>query len=233
MKTFLRYLCFLLIFVSHGVNSQTPVAFCRVGEHHDSLITNVPSYQKLYLKKKKEWNDWVTRQNSLRNSQQSNFTVPIVFHDLYSGTFGSVLNYQNVVNTLNQQFSGQNPLGQEQGIDTHIQFCLKTMDEAGQNYTGISTQHHSNIGSVNPYNLTQLTYINSVVAPFVFSKQKVCNIFIVDDFSITGMQGYSFLPYAVGLKKLLTKMVFLYVCSFYDKNIKFFIIGCYLLDIQN
>lgn len=133
----------------------------------------------------------------------------VVFHDMTGSTNPPTSNYLTIVAALNDIYRGDalsglqyqyNTLPSKQnGIDTHLQFCLAAKDINGDPYPLLQSRHQSSLPSISSSDMDQIqTIVNESGSSARFPTTKYINIYIVDNIS-GNTAGFAFLPSAHGI----------------------------------
>ena len=184
---------FFFIF-SKQIIAQNLVGY-TCGTNHD--VEKHPFQEETYQQHKSEFEQYYKRKvQSLKSEKSLNlpiYTIPTVVHIIHNNApLGSTANPTNatieaLLNATTERFrhthagagSYSNPY---YGADSEIEFCLVGTDPYGS-YTSGVVRHNDASNSVGT-----ISYINANIEPYIWDRQKYCNMVIVTD--LTDASGY-------------------------------------------
>ena len=129
---------YLICIFSTYISAQLPPS-CGSDLYESIMLAN----DQEYLKKSENFElkyQQAFRYNDYQNrSAFVTYTLPVVFHVIHDGGSDNLPDdvILKCLENLNQAFAKEGVFYNDQGVDTHIQFCLATRDEQGRSLSGI------------------------------------------------------------------------------------------------
>lgn len=184
---------------------------CGSDELHLNLLKNDKVYSEKFNQNNSLWQNWSKLKNEnagKANTSTENYdvtTLTVVFHDVRNGGTPYLINnngsYQYIIDYLNLIYNGTNLDGKPSTNNTFIQFCLALQDVNGDSYLGTTTQHITNLTTVDKDNTSHLETIvhnaDNFVGNIKFPTSKYINVYVVDDIA-GSVAGFATSPSAHG-----------------------------------
>jgi hypothetical protein len=140
---------YLLLFGVQIVSAQTG-RFCASTERHLAWFRQHPELEKEFFSQRAQNAEMLSAR---KMSSSSEYTIPVVFHILHSGSMGNISDAQvkDAVRILNRDFNGQNPdtvdlvpAFKGKASKVGIRFGLAQLDPSGNCTNGIIRHETSN-----------------------------------------------------------------------------------------
>ncbi len=186
---------FLLLFLFIGNTSLLAQKKCGQDLYQQQLMLDNPNYQY----ELEELEEFYLEEQNKAQSRSSNFIIPVVVHVIHKGeSVGQGTNVSDArifsqIESLNEDFQRMNADASNTpsnygtlATDTGIEFCLASIDDAGNPTNGITRNQYNSISSI--------SYIANTVKPnTIWDPLKYLNIWVLQMPDQT-ILGYSFLP---------------------------------------
>jgi len=195
MNKAIRLFPFLLLCLFLGNTTVVAQNKCGQDLYQQQLMLDNPNYQN----ELEELEEFYLEQQNVAQSRSANFIIPVVVHVIHKGESvgqGTNLSQARIfsqIETLNEDFRRMNidasntPSNYNSiAADSEIEFCLASIDDAGNPTTGITRHQYNNVSSI--------SYIANTVKPnTIWDPLKYLNIWVLQMPDQT-ILGYSFLP---------------------------------------
>ncbi|MCB9186564.1 MAG: choice-of-anchor J domain-containing protein [Flavobacteriales bacterium] len=167
---------------------------CLYNSRTEALMAIDPQYRAGVIAAKEETNRIMAELESGMRAAPPVYTIPVVFHVIHKGeAVGTGTNISDAqilsaIDALNRDYretSADGGIGQGNGPDTEIQFCLTTVNESGQPHSGINRVNGTGVSG---YSTSGITSSNetSVKALSRWDNRYFLNIWVVSEIDGNG-----------------------------------------------
>lgn len=171
MMKYIFYIVSILTFLSERIYTQADI--CGSVAYEVNMLEN-ELYKRSILQSEEQYAAAIKFQHSSRFS--TDYIIPVVFHIIHNNGPEKVSpdRIYDILDQLNAAFKNKGTYFQENGVNTHIQFCLAQRDESNHGFSGILYHESMHTDLSHPGGHSFLTDV-------ALSPQSYMNIFIVSD----------------------------------------------------